>query len=81
MNKNFLNNPTDALGDGLNKIRKEAMNKFSTDKKDTSANLKGKEEAKEADSARQDFITVREQNLAGAEGKDANGKGGLGFPS
>lgn len=57
MNKNFLNNPTDALADGLMNLRKEAMIKLSADKKESGAGSKGKEESKEA---RQDFITVRE---------------------
>jgi hypothetical protein len=38
MNKNFLNNPTDALAEGLNNLRKEAMAKFSIDKKEINAN-------------------------------------------
>ena len=67
-NKNFLNNPTDALADGLFEIRKEAAaERTAADRKEgggaTSGAEKGKEESKENElqkDARQDLITVRE---------------------
>ena len=50
-NKNFLNNPTDALADGLISLRKEAAEKLNVDKNGKSIG-KGKDESKENDGSK-----------------------------